>query len=385
MHKPTLIVSHLSSLLASSFPGEQIFRRHSNSFPSNMFSSSFYGEYAYQGTKTLQSVLNSTVKTGICSIIPTFCPVEAVEGIFMIAPDSQTKLYVLWTQNRDLPCKPRSKTRKVCLGPFSSQVNYSDFCSVYATCFYWPWTLCVLPETFCFTFSSLPLQNTVSIHEPHFLFLTHFSASLPPPNAAVPVGRPTLVFRSPAWGSFCMGKTQLYTAPCKPHATLFSLGLFGGKLGLWGLVFCGCLVGFSFSAFYFLPMTRRRENCEKQAKEEELVPKLCLLRSLIYRLFLQGSVLTAAETTHISVDSTCFQKERLKGGHLAPQDLACLLNACFMVCGLKRRKWVPSRRSTFGWQPARTAEVLPPPSLVLPHLPGKQFTFSLKEREEREN
>lgn len=33
MHRPTLIVSHLSSLLASSSPGEQIFTKHSRNFP----------------------------------------------------------------------------------------------------------------------------------------------------------------------------------------------------------------------------------------------------------------------------------------------------------------------------------------------------------------
>lgn len=90
-HEPTLIVSHLSSLLASSFPGERIFTKHSNSFPSNSFSSSFYQEYAHQSTKTLQSLLNSTGKTGICSTSPTFHLVETVGGIFMIARGSRTK------------------------------------------------------------------------------------------------------------------------------------------------------------------------------------------------------------------------------------------------------------------------------------------------------
>lgn len=51
-------------------------------------------------------------------------------------------------------------------------------------------------------------------------------------------------------------------------------------------------------------MKRNRGNCEKKVKEE-LVLNLCLLLLLVYRLFLQDSVLTAAEITRISVDFTC--------------------------------------------------------------------------------
>lgn len=136
------------------------------------------------------------------------------------------------------------------------------------------------------------------------------------------------------------------------HPVFF--GFIWWKLGVMWFGFLGLfvfLVGYFF-LFYFLPMKRSRGNVEKQVKEEELVLKLCLLLSLVYRVFLQGSVLTAAETTHISVDFTYFQKERLKGGHLAPQDPACLPDAYFTACGLKRRKQVPATRSTFGRQPA---------------------------------
>lgn len=123
-------------------------------------------------------------------------------------------------------------------------------------------------------------------------------------------------------------------------------------------------------------MKRNRGNCEKQVKEE-LVLKLCPLLLLIYRLFLQGLALTAAEITHISLDFTCFQKERLNRGHLPVQDLSCLPDACFTVCGHKRRKWIPVTRSTFGWQPAliRNAEAFSPRSLVLPHLLGSSSHF----------
>lgn len=182
--------------------------------------------------------------------------------------------------------------------------------------------------------------------------------------------------------------TQLHAAPCKPHATLFSLGLFGGRLGLCGLVFWGSLgflVGRGFFAFYFLPMKRSSGNGEKQVKEKEMVLNLCILLSLVYRLFLQGLVLTAAETTHISVDFTYFQKARLKGGRLAPQDLACLTDTCFTACGLKRRKRVTAK--VYLWLAAcsyQECRSTPAPEFGSASPPGKQFTFSLKEREERE-
>lgn len=75
------------------------------------------------------------------------------------------------------------------------------------------------------------------------------------------------------------------------------LGWFGFLVGLFLIYFS--IILFLFFPSYFLPVKRSRGSCKKRVKEEEPVLKLCLLLSLVCRLFLQGSVLTAAETTHI--------------------------------------------------------------------------------------
>jgi len=186
-------------------------------------------------------------------------------------------------QNRDLPCKLRSKNASpdLVLSPPRAITLTSAHLTPLADlglCVFWM-------KHFSFFFLACLCKITACIHESNTSSSSHFVCQPPTPNAAVPLCRPRLVFRGPAWGSFCLGATQLHAAPCRPHTTLFSLGLFGGRLGLCGLVFWACLVfrlGFwFFFAFYFLSTKRSRENCKKQVKEEELELKLCLVLSLI--------------------------------------------------------------------------------------------------------
>lgn len=116
-------------------------------------------------------------------------------------------------------------------------------------------------------------------------------------------------------GSFCL-RQLLHWHGTAAHTTLqtlchpISLGFMWWNVGVVWFGFLG-LFGFSiqveFILFYFIFCQKRsRRNAEKQVKEEELVLKLCLLLLPVYRQFLQGLVLAAAETTHISVDVSCF-------------------------------------------------------------------------------
>lgn len=135
-HEPTLILSHLSPLLASSFPGERIFTKHSK-FPFQLiFIILLPGVHIPRYQNTVKLVKQHWQNWDLF-YYSHLSSCRGCGGIFTIAWDSQTKQYVLWTQNRDLPYKARSKPREAWLNPFSSQGNYSDFFSFYATCLIW--------------------------------------------------------------------------------------------------------------------------------------------------------------------------------------------------------------------------------------------------------
>lgn len=149
------------------------------------------------------------------------------------------------------------------------------------------------------------------VHEQHFLVLTVVPATLPHQISLCPWVTQDLFSRvllpetasTLAWHS-C---THHPVNPMPPYFPwIYVVECWGCVIWIFGVVRVFNSGRVYFILFYFLPVKRSRRNAEKQVKEEELVLKLCLLLLPVYRQFLQGLVLAAAETTHISVDVSCF-------------------------------------------------------------------------------
>lgn len=157
--------------------------------------------------------------------------------------------------------------------------------------------LCVfLMKHFCFLFLSClcKIQSASTISAS---LSSHFCLPASHPKCHCALESPKTCFQGSCLGQLLHWYDTAARSTLQTPSHLVFFGFIWWEVGVVRFGFLGCLVFWLvfFFAFYFLPRKRNRRN-EKQRKEEELVLKLCLLLLLVYRLFLQGSVLTAAET-----------------------------------------------------------------------------------------